>query len=182
MKVSHYSLQKSKYKLELLLALKRIKLLALDVDGVLTDGSIYIDSNGSESKKFYVHDGYGIVSIREKFGIETVVISGRSSKALLHRLKELNISRYWIGQKNKLAAINSILEEGSLTSHEILFVGDDIPDLEVIENVGIFVAVSNAHKTVKINSHWVTENPGGQGAVREVCDLIEYSKKRSNDE
>ena len=161
---------------------KHTKLLALDVDGVLTDGSIYIDSNGNESKKFYVHDGYGIVSIREKYGIETVVISGRSSEALLYRLKELNITKFWVGQTDKLAAINIILQEGSIASHQILFVGDDIPDLDVIENVGIFVAVSNAHKTVKINSHWVTENPGGQGAVREVCDLIEYSKKRSNDE
>ena len=88
---------------------KEIKLLALDVDGVLTDGSIYIDANGNESKKFYVHDGYGIVSIREKFGIETVVISGRSSEALLYRLKELNITKYWLGQTDKLAAINICL-------------------------------------------------------------------------
>ena len=157
---------------------KEIKLLALDVDGVLTDGSIYIDANGNESKKFYVHDGYGIVSIREKFGIETVVISGRSSEALLYRLKELNITKYWVGQTDKLAAINIILEEGSIASHQILFVGDDIPDLDVIENVGLFVAVSNAHKMVKNKAHYITQKAGGQGAVREVCDLIEYSNQR----
>ena len=157
---------------------KHIKLLALDVDGVLTDGSIYIDSNGNESKKFYVHDGYGIVSIREKFGIETVVISGRSSRALLHRLEELNISRFWVGQSNKLAVINLILQEESIASHQILFVGDDIPDLDVIENVGLFVAVSNAHKMVKNKAPYITQKAGGQGAVREVCDLIEYSNQR----
>jgi len=163
-------------------AAKRIKLLALDVDGVLTDGSIYIDSNGNELKKFFVHDGYGIVSIREKFGIETVVISGRSSKSLLHRLKEMNISRFWMGQTDKLSAINLILQEG-IESHQILFVGDDIPDLDVIENVGLFVAVRNAHKMLKNKAHYITENFGGQGAVREVCDLIEYSNESAkNDE
>ena len=160
---------------------KQIKLLALDVDGVLTDGSIYIDANGNESKKFYAHDGYGIVSIREKFGIETVVISGRSSKALLHRLEELNISRFWIEQTDKLSAINLILQEG-IESHQILFVGDDIPDLDVIESVGLFVAVRNAHQMLKNKAHYITQNFGGQGAVREVCDLIEYSNERANND
>ena len=159
---------------------KEIKLLALDVDGVLTDGSIYIDANGNESKKFHAHDGYGIVSIREKFGIETVVISGRSSESLLYRLKELNITRFWVGQTDKLAAINIILQEESIASHQILFVGDDIPDLDVIENVGIFVAVSNAHKMVKKKAHYITQKSGGCGAVREVCDLIEYSYENRN--
>ena len=154
---------------------KHIKLLALDVDGVLTDGSIYVDSNGNESKKFYVHDGYGIVSIREKFGIETVVISGRSSKALLYRLKELNITKFWVGQTDKLTAINLVLQEKSIASHQILFVGDDIPDLNVIENVGLFIAVRNAHKKVKDKAHYITQKSGGHGAVREVCDLLEYS-------
>jgi len=159
---------------------KEIKLLALDVDGVLTDGSIYIDANGNESKKFCAHDGYGIVSIREKYGIETVVISGRSSEALLYRLKELNITKFWVGQTDKLAAINIILQEGSIASHQILFVGDDIPDLDVIENVGLFVAVSNAHTMVKNKAHYITKKSGGCGAVREVCDLIEYSYENSN--
>ena len=154
---------------------KHIKLLALDVDGVLTDGSIFLDSNGNETKKFYVHDGYGIASIREKFGIETVVISGRSSKALLHRLEELNISRFWIGESDKLSAINLILKEGSISSHEILFVGDDRPDLDVKEKVGLFVAVRNAHNIVKDNADYITQKSGGEGAVREVCDLIEFS-------
>lgn len=159
---------------------KEIKLLVLDVDGVLTDGSIYIDANGNESKKFYAHDGYGIVSIREKFGIETVVISGRSSEALLYRLKELNITKFWVGQTDKLAAINIILQEGSIASHQILFVGDDIPDLDVVENVGLFVTVSNGHKMVKNKAHYITQKSGGCGAVREVCDLIEYSYENRN--
>ena len=163
---------------DIIAAAKQIKLLALDVDGVLTDGCIYIDSNGNELKKFYAHDGYGIVSIREKFGIETVVISGRSSKALLHRLEELNISRFWMGQADKLSAINLILQEG-IESHQILFVGDDIPDLDLIESVGLFVAVRNAHKMLKDKAHYITKNFGGQGAVREVCDLIEYSNERT---
>jgi 3-deoxy-D-manno-octulosonate 8-phosphate phosphatase (KDO 8-P phosphatase) len=166
---------------DVIAAAKQIKLLALDVDGVLTDGYIYVDSNGNELKKFYAHDGYGIVSIREKFGIETVVISGRSSKALLHRLEELNISRFWIGQTDKLSAINLILQEG-IKPHQILFVGDDIPDLNVIESVGLFVAVRNAHKMLKNKAHYITQNFGGQGAVREVCDLIEYSNERAKND
>ena len=157
---------------------KHIKLLALDVDGVLTDGSIYIDSNGNESKKFYAHDGYGIVSIREKFGIETVVISGRSSEALLYRLMELNITKFWVGQTDKLAAINIILQEGSIASHQILFVGDDMSKKFQWIGVFEFVAVSNAHKMVKNKAHYITQKAGGQGAVREVCDLIEYSNQR----
>ena len=166
---------------DVITAAKRIKLLALDVDGVLTDGCIYVDSNGNELKKFYAHDGYGIVSIREKFGIETVVISGRSSKALLHRLEELKISRFWMGQTDKSSAINLLLQEG-IESHQILFVGDDIPDLDVIENVGLFVAVRNAHKMLKNKAHYITQNFGGQGAVREVCDLIEHSNERANND
>ena len=166
---------------DVIAAAKRIKVLALDVDGVLTDGCIYVDSHGNELKKFYAHDGYGIVSIREKFGIETVVISGRSSKALLHRLEELKISRFWMGQTDKSSAINLLLQEG-IESHQILFVGDDIPDLDVIENVGLFVAVRNAHKMLKNKAHYITQNFGGQGAVREVCDLIEYSNERANND
>ena len=166
---------------DVIAAAKRIKVLALDVDGVLTDGCIYVDSNGNELKKFYAHDGYGIVSIREKFGIETVVISGRSSKALLHRLEELKISRFWMGQTDKSSAINLLLQEG-IESHQILFVGDDIPDLDVIENVGLFVAVRNAHKMLKNKAHYITQNFGGQGAVREVCDLIEHSNERANND
>ncbi len=167
---------------DLVTAAKQIRILALDVDGVLTDGSIYLDSNGNETKKFYAHDGYGIVSIREKFGIETVVISGRSSKALLQRLEELNISRFWVGQSSKLSVINLILQEKSIASNQILFVGDDIPDLDVIENVGIFVAVRNAHQLVKNKAHYITQKSGGQGAVREVCDLIEFSNERTNND
>jgi len=167
---------------DLVTAAKQIRILALDVDGVLTDGSIYLDSNGNETKKFYVHDGYGIVSIREKFGIETVVISGRSSKALLQRLEELNISRFWVDQSSKLSVINLILQERSIASNQILFVGDDIPDLDVIENVGIFVAVRNAHQLVKNKAHYITQKSGGQGAVREVCDLIEFSNERTNND
>ena len=159
---------------------KKIRMVLTDVDGVLTDGSIYIDANGNESKKFYAHDGYGIVSIREKFGIETVVISGRSSEALLYRLKELNITKFWVGQTDKLAAINIILQEKSIKPYQILFVGDDIPDLDVIENVGLFVAVRNAHKVVKNKAHYITQKSGGCGAVREVCDLIEYSYENRN--
>jgi len=166
---------------DVITAAKRIKVLALDVDGVLTDGCIYVDSHGNELKKFYAHDGYGIVSIREKFGIETVVISGRSSKALLHRLEELKISRFWMGQTDKSSAINLLLQEG-IESHQILFVGDDIPDLDVIENVGLFVAVRNAHKMLKNKAHYITQNFGGQGAVREVCDLIELSNERANND
>ena len=97
----------------------------------------------------------------------------------MHRLEELSISRFWTGQTDKLSAIKMIRKEG-LESHQILFVGDDIPDLDVIENVGLFVAVRNAHKVVKNKAHYITQKSGGCGAVREVCDLIEYSYENRN--
>ena len=160
---------------ELISIAKDIKLIALDVDGVLTDGSLYFDDNGNVKISFNVKDGYGIVSLREKYGIETIIISGRSSNALLHRLAELNISRFWVNQSNKLEAINIIIQEGVIKPNQILYVGDDIPDLEVIENVGLFIAVQDAHEEVKDSAHWITDASGGQGAVREVCDLVRYS-------
>jgi len=160
---------------ELISIAKDIKLIALDVDGVLTDGSLYFDDNGNVQISFNVKDGYGIVSLREKYGIETIIISGRSSNALLHRIAELNISRFWVNQSSKLEAINIIIQEGVIKPNQILYVGDDIPDLEVIDNVGLFVAVQNAHESVKNSAHWITDASGGQGAVREVCDLVRYS-------
>jgi len=128
---------------ELISIAKDIKLIALDVDGVLTDGSLNMDDNGNVELSFNVKDGYGIVSLREKYGIETVIISGRSSNALLHRIAELNISRFWVNQPNKLEPINIIIQEGVIKPNQILYVGDDIPDLEVIETVGLFVAVQD---------------------------------------
>mgnify|MGYP001164852868 CR=1 FL=1 len=160
---------------ELVSIAKEIKLIALDVDGVLTDGSLYFDDDGNVEISFNVKDGYGIVSLRKKYGIETIIISGRSSNALLHRIAELNISRFWVNQPNKLEAINIIIQEGVIKPNQILYVGDDIPDLEVIENVGLFVAVQDAHEMVKEKAHWITNASGGQGAVREVCDLVRYS-------
>ncbi len=160
---------------ELISIAKGIKLIALDVDGVLTDGSLYFDDKGNVEISFNVKDGYGIVSLRKKYGIETIIISGRSSNALLHRIAELNISRFWVNQPNKLEVINIIIQEGVIKPNQILYVGDDIPDLEVIENVGLFVAVQDAHEMVKEKAHWITNASGGQGAVREVCDLVHYS-------
>jgi 3-deoxy-D-manno-octulosonate 8-phosphate phosphatase (KDO 8-P phosphatase) len=93
----------------------------------------------------------------------------------LHRIAELNISRFWVNQSSKLEAINIIIQEDVIKPNQILYVGDDIPDLEVIENVGLFVAVQDAHEMVKEKAHWITNASGGQGAVREVCDLVQYS-------
>ncbi len=160
---------------ELISIAKDIKLIALDVDGVLTDGSLYMDDNGNVELSFNVKDGYGIVSLREKHGIETIIISGRSSNALKNRIAELNISRFWVNQSSKLEAIKIIIQEDVIKPNQILYVGDDIPDLEVIENVGLFVAVQDAHEIVKEKAHWITNASGGQGAVREVCDLVQYS-------
>ena len=114
---------------ELISIAKDIKLIALDVDGVLTDGSLYMDNYGNVELSFNVKDCYGIVSLREKHGIETIIISGRSSNALLHRLAELNISRFWVNLSNKLEAINIIIQEGVIKPNQILYIFINCIDL-----------------------------------------------------
>ena len=151
--------------------MKNIKLVIIDVDGVLTDGTIYIDSNGRETKAFHVLDGTGIAYLH-RAGIKTAIISGRTCEAVIYRAKELNIEDVYQGAKNKIDVYIKILEKYALNDEEVCYIGDDLIDLPIIYRVGFPVAVANASPIVKSLSAYVTKVRGGCGAVREVAEKI----------
>lgn len=162
---------------ELLDRAARIKLVVFDVDGVLTDGRLYFDHEGREYKTFHARDGLGLRFLQEE-GIEMAVISGRRSEVVARRLLAFGITLIYQGYEEKLAAFERILKERPYRPEEIAYVGDDLLDLPVMRRVGLAVAVADAHPIVKKHAHWVTELPGGEGAAREVCDLILAAKGR----
>lgn len=151
--------------------LKQIKLLLLDVDGVLTDGSIIYNNNGSETKVFNVRDGLGIRLLKES-GIEVGIITGRSSDALIHRCKNLGIVYIFDNVFNKAEILDLILKKTDVRAEEVAFVGDDLLDLPLMKIVGLSIAVADAHDTIIQNAHVITLKKGGNGAVREVCEEI----------
>jgi 3-deoxy-D-manno-octulosonate 8-phosphate phosphatase (KDO 8-P phosphatase) len=152
-------------------AAQAIKCLALDIDGVLTDGSVFFDAQGECFKVFNSLDGHGIRLLMEH-GIQVAVISGRNSPIIQKRLKEFGVKHFYLGRLDKINACQELMQALNIPSHEIAYIGDDLPDLPVIEQVGLGVAVQNAHPYVKSKARWVTQATGGQGAVREVCDWI----------
>jgi 3-deoxy-D-manno-octulosonate 8-phosphate phosphatase (KDO 8-P phosphatase) len=151
--------------------LKKIKLLILDVDGVMTDGRIIFDSNGVESKFFNVKDGHGIKML-QRAGIEVAIISGRQSTVVTNRAAELGIERVFQKATAKLAPYKQILADTGLANEEVAFMGDDLIDIPVLRRVGFAVAPRDAVAEVIPFIHLVTKNSGGWGAVREVCDLL----------
>lgn len=148
-----------------------IKMVLFDVDGVLSDGQVYIDNNGIETKSFYVRDGIGIRMLVEH-GIICGVITGRSSKIVDIRMKELGMQEIHQGVKDKLLIFNDILLKYALTHEECIFVGDDVPDIEVFKKVGIAVAPGDADELAKKHADLIMNAPGGKGAVRELTDMI----------
>lgn len=150
---------------------KSLKLLILDVDGVLTDGRLFFDDNGKEYKCFHARDGHGIKLLRQS-GVEVAVISGRKSNSVAIRMQTLGVKLVYQGHENKRAAFTEILQNLSLSPKHVAHVGDDVLDLPVMVQVGFGVAVADAHFAVKQRADWCTQAAGGQGAVREVCDLI----------
>ncbi len=151
--------------------LKKIKLILLDVDGVLTDGRIIKGSNGFEILEFHVHDGVGIV-LAKKAGYLVGIISGRDSEIIHERGAYLGVDEIYTNVFYKIEPYKKILEKYNLTDDEVCYMGDELLDLPLLERVGFSVAVSNAISDVKKNVDYVTKAPGGQGAVREVIDLI----------
>jgi 3-deoxy-D-manno-octulosonate 8-phosphate phosphatase (KDO 8-P phosphatase) len=155
-----------------------IRLVAMDVDGTLTDGGIYMDGSGGEFKKFHVRDGYGIVKLL-KLGIEVAFISGRYSKATDKRAGELGITRIFNGTADKLAELASIADEIGAIPSEVAFIGDDIQDVSCIEWSGLGVAVGDASEETKAAADIVTVAHGGAGAVREAAEyIIRYNMPR----
>lgn len=151
--------------------LKDVKLLALDMDGVLTDGRIFYGSHGDELKCFNIQDGLGIVLLR-KYGIATVIITGKKSSVNRKRAKELKIKILCEAVRNKKTCLQRISKKLRIKPENICYVGDDLVDLEVMQWVGYPVAVANAVDSVKDAAMYTTHKSGGEGAVREVCDLI----------
>ena len=165
---------KSYYPDKVINKAKQIELLAFDVDGVLTDGGLYYDHEGNELKKFYAQDGHGI-KIVQSIGIEIMIISGRQAACVDRRAKELGIENVVQGSRNKLKSFYD--QNISISLEKVCFVGDDTVDIEILNNVGMSVVVPNTNPTIDIEQFdWVTKRNGGCGAVRDVCDLIYFSK------
>ncbi|MGB5326833.1 MAG: 3-deoxy-manno-octulosonate-8-phosphatase KdsC [Gammaproteobacteria bacterium] len=149
----------------------QIRLLILDIDGVMTDGGLQFDNRGEEYKTFNSLDGHGIRMLLE-CGIEIAVITGRNSGIVSHRMNELGVTHIYQGYRDKLLAYEKLLQDTGLESGQTAYVGDDLPDLPVMRRVGLAIAVQNAHIFVKQHCDWVTTARGGNGAVREVTDFI----------
>lgn len=152
-------------------AAQKIKLLLLDVDGVLTDGKLYYGNSGEEMKGFDIQDGLGI-KLLQKGNIQVGIITGRMSSLLQRRADELGINPVIQGREDKLTVLNELLPSLDITLDEIAFIGDDLPDLAVIKNVGLGITVANASSTLATKADWQTACTGGNGAVREVAEMI----------
>ena len=149
----------------------RVRLLALDVDGVLTDGRLYFDQQGNEMKAFFTRDGMGIKALL-RFNIEVALITGRQSRIVDDRAAQLGIRHVFQGRDDKLNALRELMSETGVGEQAICYAGDDWLDLPVIERIGLAVAPADAAPLVRERVHWVTAAGGGRGAVREICDLI----------
>ncbi len=149
----------------------KIKLLLLDVDGVLTDGRLYYTSRGEEIKVFNVRDGLGI-KLAQRAGIRVGVISGRKSKALINRLRELKVDEVHLGYNQKLPILEDMMKRLSISFEEIAFLGDDYVDLPVLRRVGFPMAVLDAPEEIKKHALYITKSRGGHGAVRDAIEFI----------
>ena len=150
----------------------KVKLLVLDVDGVLTNGSVWIGADGKESlKAFDIQDGLGI-KLLEQCGIPTAIITGRNSKMVLARCEELGIKHVHMGVENKAIALDQVVKSLNLSPADCAVMGDDWPDLKMMKNAGFRICPAQSHEAVKEFAHYVTSNVGGNSAVREACDLI----------
>lgn len=155
----------------------KIKLLICDIDGVFSDGRIYLGNQGEELKAFNTKDGFGIKALINA-GIEVAVITGRQSNIVQNRMSNLNVKHIYQGQENKLVSYQQLKNDLSLTDNEIAYIGDDAPDLPVMQEVGFAVAVNDAHPLISHISHYKTMLPGGFGAVRELTDLLMLSQNK----
>lgn len=149
----------------------RIKILIVDIDGVMTDGRIIYSIYGDELKFFDVQDGFGITLLR-RAGIKSLIITAKKSKIVKMRAKDMRVAKAYQGHIDKVKPFNHALRKFRVIPEEVCFIGDDLIDIPVLKRVGLAVAVPNAMDEVKEQAHYVTAKSGGRGAVREVCDLI----------
>lgn len=152
-----------------------IRLLVLDVDGVMTDGRIYLDGRGEEIKVFNVRDGYGLKRLM-KAGVEVALITGRSSQAVERRCEELGVVEVHQGVVDKGALLDELIRSRGLEQRDVCCVGDDLPDLPLLNRAGLAVAVADAAAEVRGAAALITKSKGGRGAVREVCEIILTAK------
>jgi len=148
-----------------------IKLLISDVDGVLTDGQLYYYEDHIGHKAFHVHDGFGLLLLKYS-GLELGVITAGRSPIVSKRMQALKIEHVYLGQTDKIQAYEDLINKLKLSDRQVAYVGDDLPDLPLIQRVGLGIAVANAAEQVKAQATWITTKSGGNGAIREVCDLI----------
>ena len=153
------------------MGLKDIRLVIMDVDGVLTDGTLSLSDDGVETKHFNVRDWTGIAFL-ERVGIRTAVVSGRASKAVEMRARETGVTEVHLGAKDKLPVVRELMQRLGLGPEEVAFIGDDVLDIPAARGVGFPVAVADAHEELKACCGLVTKSPGGKGAVRELAELI----------
>lgn len=149
----------------------QIRLAVFDVDGVLTDGSLYLGDDGQEYKAFNSRDGHGMKMLQAS-GVAIGIITGRQSQVVSLRMASLGIEHVYQGQLDKLPAFEALIDKLGLSPEQVAYVGDDVIDLPILLRAGLAVAVQDAHPLVKQHSHWITPNPGGRAAARDVCELI----------
>jgi 3-deoxy-D-manno-octulosonate 8-phosphate phosphatase (KDO 8-P phosphatase) len=156
---------------------RQVRLVIFDIDGVLTDGSLFFDNQGQEYKAFNSKDGHGMRMLMES-GIEAALITGRQSELVLHRADNLKIprSRIWQGYRDKRPAFQDLLAQTQLAPEHIAYIGDDVIDLPVMKQVGLAIAVADAHPFVQHHAHWTTHHQGGRGAVREACEMLLHAQ------
>jgi 3-deoxy-D-manno-octulosonate 8-phosphate phosphatase (KDO 8-P phosphatase) len=156
---------------ELRSRLSQVKLLALDVDGVLTDGGLYYTDTGEELKKFNVKDGLGLKLLMQA-GIDVAIITASTSTSVVHRAKKLGINYTFIGVENKLSVLEKLCQQLNITLEQVAYMGDDLNDIPVLKAVGCPLTVADAMSANKSSAIYITELFGGQGAVREICDRL----------
>ena len=157
-----------------------IKLLLLDVDGVMSDGRITYDGNGNELKSFHIHDGLGI-KLLQRSGVQVGIVTGRNSTMVNRRAQELGITLLLQGREDKRAAMEGIRQELGLSLDEIAYMGDDLPDLAAVRHAGLGIAPANAVTAVRDHADLVTRLRGGEGAVREACEFILSAQDKLDD-
>ncbi|MFH0918584.1 MAG: HAD hydrolase family protein [Candidatus Omnitrophota bacterium] len=165
---------------ELKVRFRKVKLLLLDVDGVLTDGRIIYDSAGRDSKFFNVHDGLGVY-VLAKFAISTIIITAKGSKTIRPRAKDMRVAEVFADIFPKTLVLAKIIKKYGIQADEICFVGDDLVDLSLMRKIGLPIAVANACPEIKAAAVYVTASSGGRGAVREVAELILKSQDKWKD-
>ncbi len=156
---------------------RNIRLLVLDVDGVLTDGRLYYGPDGQEWKAFNTLDGHGLKLLKRN-NIKVAIVTGRSSAAVARRAQELGITLLIQGREDKWEALQEILADEPIQAENIACMGDDLPDLYIMRRVALALTVPNAHPVVRQHAHWQSHAKGGEGAVREACDLILRAQER----